>query len=73
MQSYRGKRSDTRRDLPSTDSLHKWAQQPGLARLKSGMRTPTGFPTWMTGPSTWSVFCCFPRCASREMIRTEGA
>lgn len=52
MQSYRGKRSDTRRDLPSTDSLHKWAQQPGLARLKSGMRTPTGFPTWMTGPST---------------------
>lgn len=54
------------KDLPSSCSFLEWT-----ARAVTGQSWEPGAssesPTWVPGPSTWAIFCRFPRNVSREL------
>uniref|UniRef100_A0A5F9DGC4 Lectin, mannose binding 2 n=2 Tax=Oryctolagus cuniculus TaxID=9986 RepID=A0A5F9DGC4_RABIT len=61
---------------PSTGSLSKWPHRPGWARLKPGARNqeiPLGLPRGYRGPSTGTIFHCFPRPLTGSWIGSGAA
>uniref|UniRef100_A0A5F9CEJ8 Dynein regulatory complex subunit 2 n=1 Tax=Oryctolagus cuniculus TaxID=9986 RepID=A0A5F9CEJ8_RABIT len=62
-------RERERESLPSTGSVPQmFPKQPGLGQAKArSQKLLPGLPHGHRGPSTWAIFCCFPRCLSREL------
>lgn len=49
-------------DLPPIGSLPKWPQW-----LQFGQERGIPFHVGDRGPSTWAIFCCFPRSIMGEL------
>lgn len=51
----------------------KWPQQPGLGQPGARSLELQFFHVGNSGPSTWVVFRCFPRCVSRKLAWKCGS